>query len=64
MEMFSLLNKIRKTKSGKVDPFFDISFDKADHVFVQRGFNKDINVTRFLLDKKLDELKRKLKIKA
>lgn len=61
-EMFSLLKKIRETKSGKVDPFFDISFNKADHVFAQRGFSKDINVTRFLLDKKLVEIKKKLKI--
>lgn len=61
-EMFGLLKKIKKTKNGKVDRFFSISFDAQDQIFGTRGFDGDINLSSYLLDNKLSEFKLKLKI--
>lgn len=59
-EMFDLLKSIKKTRNNKVDRFFDVSFDDPRQVFGSRGFNGDIDLSQFLLDKKLSEISKKL----
>ncbi len=61
-EMFSLLKKIRMTKNNKIDRFFDISFDVPGQIYGSRGFDKNIDLSKFLLDNKLTELKKKLNV--
>lgn len=60
-EMFDLLKSIKKTKNNKTDRFFDISFDDPRQVFGSRGFSENINLSRFLLEKKISEIENKLK---
>ncbi len=59
-EIFDLLKSIKKTKNNKVDKFFDICFDDPREVFGSRGFNNDIDLSQFLLDKKLADIIDKL----
>lgn len=61
-QMFELLKKIKKTRNNKIDRFFDISFDDPHEIFGSRGFSSDIDLSKFLLDKKLLEISNKLNI--
>lgn len=61
-EMFKFLNKIKKTRNGKVDPFFGFSFDSDSQIFATRGFNKDLDISKYLLKNKVSEIKAKLKV--
>jgi len=59
-EMFSLLKKIKVTKSNKADRFFDISFDHESEIFAARGFKRNIDLSKHLLKNALSDLKKRL----
>jgi len=59
-EMNGLLKKIKKTKNNKPDRFFGISFDDPNEIFGSRGFEKGVDMSQHLLDKKISEIHNKL----
>ncbi len=60
-EMIKLLKKVRTKRKKKPDKFFSFGFNNGDEIFGTRGFKGNINLSKFLLENKLKELKRKLK---
>jgi len=60
-EIIDLLKKVKTKKEEKIDNFFGFSFNDIDDIFGTRGFKEETNLSNFLLDKKLLELKEKLK---
>lgn len=59
-EMFEYLSTIKKTRNGKMDRFFAISFDDISEIFASRGFQNNPNLSKFLLKNKLIELQNRL----
>jgi len=59
-EMIDFLNKIR-TKSGKPEKFFGYGFTAKEDIFVTRGLPKNVNVSKHLLQNKIEKIKRHLK---
>lgn len=59
-EMKRLLERVRTKKENKIDRFFSIAFNTSDRVFGKRGFPKTIELTRHLLENKIDRLLRRV----
>ncbi len=59
-EMIKLLQQVKTKREKKADKFFGFGFNFDTEVFGTRGFENDVNLSHFLLENKLDELKRKL----
>jgi hypothetical protein len=59
-EMFDLLKNIKKTKKDRIDRFFGVSFDDPGRVFGSRGFKEGADLSRYLLDGRLAELRKDL----
>lgn len=59
-EMFEHLSTIKKTKKGKMDTFFAVSFDDVGEIFASRGFQNNPDLSQFLLKNKLNELQSRL----
>lgn len=56
-EMIELSEKVRTKREKKADKFFSFGFNTSNEIFGTRGFEKSINVSNFLLENKLKELK-------
>ena len=63
-EMIKLLKKVKTKKENKVDKFFGFGFNADNQIFGTRGFEEDINLSRFLFKNKLKKLKSKLGLKS
>jgi|SRR3989344_1147690 len=59
-EMIELLEKVKTKREKKADKFFGFGFNMDNEIFGTRGFEEDINLSDFLLENKLKELKQKL----
>ncbi len=59
-EIFDLLKKVKTKKEKKIDKFFGFGFNVEKNIFGTRGFEEDIDMSNFLLEAKLDELKMKI----
>ena len=60
-EMINILEKVKTKKEKKADKFFGIGFNVKTKIFGTRGFEEEIDLSNFLIENKIDELKRKLK---
>lgn len=55
-EMQKFLNGIRNKKNSKRSPFFGFGFDEASIIFLTRGAERQISVTKHLLSNKITKL--------
>lgn len=60
-EMFVLLQQIRRTGKDNIDRFFCVGFDEPNEIYGAR-FNEDIDLSKFLLHRKLNEISEKLRL--
>lgn len=60
-EMKDYLKKIKTKKEKKEDRFFWFGFDTSEKVFWTRWLEKQEDVSKFLLENKIDEIKKRLK---
>lgn len=60
-EIINLLKKIKTRREKKTDKFFGFGFETGSKIYGTRGFEKSIDLSKFLLENKLAELKQKLK---
>lgn len=59
-EMGKFLGNVKTKKEQKRDSHFGISFNETDKVFGERGFEKGSEFSEYLLENKLQEIKKKL----
>jgi hypothetical protein len=62
-EMKNILGQVKTKKEQKDDRFFSFSFNEPEQVFGTRGFNEDINMSEFLLQNKIEQIKYWMKTK-
>lgn len=60
-EMFALLNKARTKREKKIDKFFGFEFDKGSQIFTGRGFAEETDLSNYLLDKQISNMKKLLR---
>jgi hypothetical protein len=56
-EMKSILEQVKTKKEQKDDRFFSLSFNDPKQVFGTRGFKEDINISEFLLQNRIQQIK-------
>lgn len=59
-EMIKILEKVKTKKEKNIDKFFGFGFNEEKKIFGTRGFEKEIDLSEYLLENKLDELKKQL----
>ncbi len=60
-EMNEILKKVKTKRERKSDKFFGFGFNTDNQIFGTRGFEEDLDLSEYLLENKLSELKQKLK---
>lgn len=60
-EMFNILKNVKTKRKKNMDMFFGFGFNNCNEVYGTRGFSDGTNVSEFLLDNKIDELRNRLK---
>jgi hypothetical protein len=59
-EMNNILSEVKTKREKKIDKFFGFGFNSSHQIFGTRGFEKDLDLSKYLLDNKLEELKQKI----
>lgn len=57
-EMGDLLNKVKTKKERKADRFFSFSFNEPTLVFGTRGFLTEVDFSHYLLNNRIEEIKK------
>ena|SRR3989344_752683 len=60
-EIHEILKKVKTKREQKTDNFFGLGFNIDNQIFGTRGFEEDLDLSEYLLENKLNELKEKLK---
>jgi hypothetical protein len=55
-EMKQLLDQVRTKRKNKADRFFGVGFNDPKRVYGKRGFRRKLDLTRHLLDNKINKL--------